>query len=151
MLCAISCHQVIRNIMTPAMPNDNGQPVPYLAESITPNDDYTEWTITARSVSRSTTARRWTAQPSPRTSHEQDWRPHRQHLRPVDTVTVDPADPMTVVIKINTSWAAFPFSLMGQASTPCRRLAPGQRHQRSPAVQPVCTGPFVFESYKPNE
>ena len=50
MLCAISCHQVIRNIYdTLAMPNDKGEPSPYLAESITPNADYTEWTIKARS------------------------------------------------------------------------------------------------------
>ena len=49
MLCAISCHQVIRNIYdTLTMPNDKGEPVPYLAESVTPNADYTVWTIKAR-------------------------------------------------------------------------------------------------------
>ncbi len=50
MICAISCHQVIRNIYdTLTLPNEDGSWSPYLAEAVEPNADYTEWRITARS------------------------------------------------------------------------------------------------------
>ena len=154
MLCAISCHQVIRNIYdTLAMPTADGKAAPYLAESITPNDDFTEWTITARSgvtfhdgtpfdgaaiVENITRAKTGALTGN--------------IFRPIDTVTVDPADPMTVVITMNTSWAAFPFSLMGQASymaSPAWLLA--SDNDEALRSQPVGTGPFVYEDYKPNE
>jgi peptide/nickel transport system substrate-binding protein len=73
-------------------------------------------------------------------------------LRPVDSVTVDAADPMTVLIKMNTPWAAFPFSLMGQAAymaSPAWLLASDT--DEGLRSKPVGTGPFVYEDYKPNE
>ena len=59
---------------------------------------------------------------------------------------------MTVVITMNTSWAAFPFSLMGQAgymASPAWLLASDA--DEALRSQPVGTGPFVYEDYKPNE
>ena len=82
MLCAISCHQVIRNIYdTLAMPTADGKAAPYLAESITPNDDFTEWTHhrpLRRHVPRRHAVRRRGDRRQPHTS--EDRRPHRQHL-----------------------------------------------------------------------
>ena len=40
---------VVRAIYdTLTVPNDKGEYVPYLAESVEPNDDYTEWDIKVR-------------------------------------------------------------------------------------------------------
>ncbi|MEP7202098.1 MAG: ABC transporter substrate-binding protein, partial [Ilumatobacteraceae bacterium] len=154
MLCAISCHQVIRNIYdTLAMPTADGEAAPYLAESITPNDDFTEWTITARS---GVTFHDGTpfdgAAIAENLTRAKTGALTGNVLRPVDSVTVDASDPMTVVIKMNTAWAAFPFSLMGQAAymaSPAWLLASdGDEALRS---KPVGTGPFIYEDYKPNE
>jgi peptide/nickel transport system substrate-binding protein len=47
---AISGIQVARSIYdTLTAPNEKGEIVPYLAESVEPNDDYTEWTVKMRS------------------------------------------------------------------------------------------------------
>jgi peptide/nickel transport system substrate-binding protein len=154
MLCAISCHQVIRNIYdTLAMPTADGKAAPYLAESITPNADSTEWRIKARAgvtfhdgtpfdgaaiVENITRAKTGALTGN--------------IFRPIDSVAVDPADPMTVVIKMNTSWAAFPFSLMGQAAYMASPtwLAASDTDEALRS-KPVGTGPFIYEDYKPNE
>ena len=56
---AISGEVVVRAIYdTLTIPNSEGEYVPYLAEAVTPNDDFTQWDINApRRASRSTTAR----------------------------------------------------------------------------------------------
>ncbi len=154
MLCAISCHQVIRNIYdTLAMPTADGKAAPYLAESITPNADSTEWTIKARA---GVTFHDGTpfdgAAIADNLTRAKTGALTGNILRPVDSVTVDPADPMTAVIKMNTSWAAFPFALMGQASYMASPtwLAASDTDEALRS-QPVGTGPFVYEDYKPNE
>lgn len=154
MLCAISCHQVIRNIFDSlTMPNSDGGWSPYLAESVTPNADYTEWRITARSgvkfhdgtdfdgaaiVENMTRAKTGTVTGAT--------------LRSVTSVVVDPADPMTAVVTVESPWVAFPFALMGQAgyqASPTWLLA----SDADPTLktQPVGTGPFVYGDYRPNE
>ena len=136
------------------MPTADGKAAPYLAESITPNDDFTEWTVTARAgvtfhdgtpfdgaaiVENITRAKTGALTGN--------------LFRPIDSVAVDPADPMSVVISMNTSWAEFPFALMGQASymaSPAWLLA-SDADEALRRSQPVGTGPFMYEDYKPNE
>ena len=49
MLCAISCHQLIKSVFDPmVVPNEDGTWSPYLLESLTPNDDFTVWTMKVR-------------------------------------------------------------------------------------------------------
>jgi peptide/nickel transport system substrate-binding protein len=49
MLCAVSCYQTVGSVYDPlVLVNADGQPVPYLAESVEPNADFTVWTIKAR-------------------------------------------------------------------------------------------------------
>ena len=49
MLCAISCHQLIKSVFDPmVVPNEDGTWAPYLLESLTPNDDFTVWTMKVR-------------------------------------------------------------------------------------------------------
>lgn len=154
MLCAISCHQTIRNIYDSlAMPNEDGSWSPYLAESITPNADYTEWRITARAnvkfhdgtdfdgaaiVENLTRAKTGTTT--------------GVLLRSVTSTVVDPADPMTAVVTVESPWVAFPFALMGQggymASPTWLKASDTDTTLRT---QPVGTGPFVYADYRPNE
>ncbi|MEN9802552.1 MAG: hypothetical protein RLZ37_1677, partial [Actinomycetota bacterium] len=50
MVCAISCHQIARTVYDTLMiPGSDNVPVPYLASSVEPNEDFTVWRITARS------------------------------------------------------------------------------------------------------
>ncbi|MBI4884591.1 MAG: ABC transporter substrate-binding protein [Actinobacteria bacterium] len=154
MVCAISCHQIIRNIFdTLTLPNEDGSWSPYLAESVESNADYTEWRITARAdvtfhdgtpfdgaaiVENLTRAKTGILTGN--------------ILRAVDSIELDPADPMVAVVTTNTSWAAFPFALMGQAgyqASPEWLAASDADPLLSP--HPVGTGPFMYEDYRPNE
>ena len=154
MVCAISCHQVIRNIFDSlTLPNEDGSWSPYLAESVEPNADFTEWRVSARAgvlfhdgtpfdgaaiVDNMSRAKKGILTGN--------------IFRAVDTVTLDPADPMTAIVTLSTSWSSFPFALMGQAgyqASPTWLAASDADPLLSP--QPVGTGPFMYEDYRPNE
>jgi len=154
MVCAIGCYQVIRSIYDSlVMPNDAGTWSPYLASALTPNDDFTEWSITARD---GVTFHDGTpfdgAAIVDNLTRAKEGILTGNALRPVETIAVDASDPMTAVVTMNTAWAAFPFTLIGQAGM-----------QASPAwladsdtddtlkSKPVGTGPFVYSDYKPDE
>jgi len=154
MVCAIACHQVIRNIFdTLTLPNDSGGWSPYLASAVTPNEDFTVWSITAREgvtfhdgtpfdgaaiVDNLTRAKAGILTGN--------------IFRAIDSIAIDPADPMTAVVTAKTSWAAFPFAIMGQAgyqASPTWLAASDT--DNSLKSKPVGTGPFVYADYKPNE
>jgi peptide/nickel transport system substrate-binding protein len=154
MVCAIACHQVIRNIYDSlTLPNDQGGWSPYLASAVTPNDDFTVWKITAR---EGVTFHDGT--PFDGAAIVENMTRAKEGVltgnifRAIDSIALDPDDPMTAVVTTSTSWAAFPFSIMGQAG-----------YQASPTwlaasdtddtlkSKPVGTGPFVYENYSPNE
>jgi len=154
MVCALSCYQTIRNIFdTLVMPNEDGSWSPYLAESLTPNDDFTVWKITARSgvtfhdgtpfdgaalVENLTRAKNGFVTGA--------------ILRAVKTVELDPSDPMTAIVTVEKPWAAFPFSLMGQAgfqASPTWLKATDTDDTLK--SKPVGTGPFVYDNYVPGE
>lgn len=154
MVCAISCHQVIRNIYDSlTLPNEDGSWSPYLAESVEPNADFTEWRITARSgvtfhdgtpfdgaaiVENLTRAKNGILTGN--------------IFRAVESVALDPADPMVAIVTMSTQWAAFPFAIMGQAgyqASPTWLAAADADPLLSP--KPVGTGPFKYEDYRPNE
>ena len=154
MVCAIACYQVIRNIYDSlAMANDAGSWSPYLAEAITPNDDYTVWSITAR---EGVTFHDGTpfdgAAIVENISRAKAGILTGNALRPVETIEVDAADPMTAVVTMNTSWAAFPFTLAGQAGMQASPtwLAASDTDDTLKS-QPVGTGPFVYADYRPGE
>ena len=154
MLCALSCHQVIRNIFDSlAMPNEDGQWVPYLAESITPNDDYTQWTITAR---ENVTFHDGTAFDGAaiveNLTRANAGITTGNYMRSVTGIEIDPADPMSAVVTVEDTWVAFPYLLIGQAgymaSPTWLEASDSDATLKS---QPVGTGPFVYDNYVPNE
>jgi peptide/nickel transport system substrate-binding protein len=154
MLCAISCHQVIRNIFdTLAMPNADGGWSPYLAESITPNADYTQWTIKARAGVKFHDGTPFDgAAIVENLTRAQAGITTGNYLKPVTGVDLDVSDPMSAIVSVDTPWVAFPFLLMGQvgymASPTWLKASDSDATLKS---QPVGTGPFVYDSYVPNE
>ena len=154
MLCAISCHQVIRNIYDSlTLPNDEGSWSPYLAESVTPNEDYTVWTITAR---EGVTFHDGTpfdgAAIVDNLTRAQKGITTGAILRSVTAIELDPADPMSAVVTVAAPWAAFPFALTtspGYMASPTWLAASDANAELKSA--PVGTGPFVYADYKPNE
>ncbi len=154
MVCAISCHQVIRNIFdTLTLPNEDGSWSPYLAEAVESNADYTEWRITARA---NVTFHDGTpfdgAAIIDNLIRAKDGILTGNILRPVDTIAIDPANPMVVVMTLNTSWPLFPLALMGQAGYQASPtwLAASDADELLKS-QPVGTGPFMYDDYRPNE
>ncbi|HQZ35384.1 MAG TPA: ABC transporter substrate-binding protein [Ilumatobacteraceae bacterium] len=154
MVCAIGCYQVIRNIYDSlVMPNDAGSWSPYLASALTPNDDFTEWKITARD---GVTFHDGTpfdgAAIVENLTRAKEGILTGNALRPVDTVAVDASDPMTAVVSMNTPWEAFPFTLIGQAGMEASPtwLAASDTDDTLKS-KPVGTGPFVYADYKADE
>jgi len=153
-LCAASCHQVLRNIFDSlTLPNSDGSWSPYLAESVVPNDDFTEWTITARA---DVTFHDGTdfdgAAIVENLTRAQTGLVTNFALKPIETVTIDPSNPMAAIVSLSSSWAAFPFVLTGQVgymASPTWLLASDADPLLKP--MPVGSGPFVYENYSAGE
>lgn len=124
----------------------DGSVEPFLAESIEPNTDFTEWTITLRpdvtfhdgtaldagAVKRSLDAIRTAALTKPA-------------LVLIDAI--ETPDDRTVVVRMTSPWAAFPVALTGQAGVV---PAPSQLDSPDPTANPIGTGPFRFVEWVPD-
>ena len=125
----------------------DGSIQPYLAQSISHNTDYTQWTVklrpgisfhdgspldaTAVKVNLDGVAQ------SPLTGPA---------LFNLDKVTV--VDPMTVLITTKSPWVPFPIYLTGQLG---HIAALKQLADTSGKASPVGTGPFVFKEWAPGD
>jgi len=159
-VCAISCHMIMRTVFDPlTLPDEDGNPRPYLAESVTPNDDFTEWTIVPRAGVQFHDGTAFDAAAICDNLS--------RHLRSVLTgnallnVNGGPDDPggpgpqlsadgTACVVPMKAPWTSFDVYLSGQigymASPTWLAAVDGNP---ALATQPVGTGPFVFESYEP--
>ena len=129
--------------------DSNGKAQPYLAQSITPNADYTQWTIKLRStpihfhdgsvcdsnaVVGSLEASIHSAQ-------------NGFSLTNIDTVT-NP-DSSTIVVKMKGPWVSFPYYLTGADGVV---LAPAMiKASDGGNRSPIGTGPFKFQEWVPND
>jgi ABC-type transport system substrate-binding protein len=123
-------------------------PQPYLAESLAPTADFTQWTITVRPDI---------------TFHDGaplDGAAVKTFLdalrndplvgiatKNIASVEVDPADPLAAVVTMSAPWAAFPVLLTGQVGMVA---APSMAGNAEAGRAPVGTGPFVFDEWVPD-
>ncbi|MEZ5216595.1 MAG: ABC transporter substrate-binding protein [Ilumatobacteraceae bacterium] len=152
--CAISCHQIMRSVYdTLAVPGADNLPHPYLASAITPNEDFTVWTITARDGVKFHDGTDFDG-----AAIVENLSRHKTALltgpaiMSVTDISLDPNDPMSAVVTVSKPWATFPFYLTGQLGYMASPtwLAASDTDEALRA-KPVGTGPFIFEDYVPNE
>jgi ABC-type transport system substrate-binding protein len=144
---AVSGHTVAMSVFDPlAAWNEDGEPVPYLAESIEPNDDFTEWTVTVRSGVTFHNGEPLTAD-----AVKQTMDGHLASaltapaLEPIASVEV--VDELTAKFVMNTPWAVFPVTLTGQ---PGYIPAPEQLTSPDASQVAIGTGPFMQEDWTPD-
>ncbi|MEV4552838.1 ABC transporter substrate-binding protein [Nonomuraea wenchangensis] len=120
---------------------------PYLAESVTPNDKYDEWTIKVRSGIAFTDGIRLTGDIVKANLEAQKASPLTAAVF-VPIKSFELADPMTVKVKLSQPWVAFPYYLAAQNGmiVPPASLA----DPRTASLKPVGTGPFIFKEYVPD-
>lgn len=126
--------------------DEEDNPTPYLAEALTPNDDFTQWTITLRegpmfhdgtpvdaeAVKANLEALRTAALTASGT-------------KPISAVNV--TGPYEVTIQMSSPWATFPHTLTFQ---PGYVVAPSMLADPDGPRNPVGSGPFVFGDWVPD-
>lgn len=128
--------------------DSSGAVRPYLAQSITPNSDYTKWTITVRP---NVLFHNGTPLDAAAVKTNLDAVRTALLTGPVLTnvASVDVTDPMTVVVSLKSPWVTYPLvaltAQVGVVVEP-RTLLSGQAQNH-----PVGTGPFVFGQWVPND
>lgn len=146
---AIAGHTVAQAVYDPLTALDaDGVAQPYLAESLTPNDDFTTWTIVLRPgvtfhngtplTAEAVVANLEAHRVSPLTSTA---------LAPVSSVTA--RDELTVEVALSQPWVVFPSVLAGQAGYVVEpsMLDPANTEA---SRNPIGTGPFRFVEWTPN-
>jgi ABC-type transport system substrate-binding protein len=119
---------------------------PYLAESMTPSADKMTWTIKARSG-----VLFHNGEPLNGEAMRVFFEALRASplvgiaFKPIQSVAVDPSDPLAVVLTMSQPWATFPVFLTGQGGMV---TAPSMATDSNAATNPVGTGPFKFVSYE---
>lgn len=121
----------------------DGEVVPHLAEKISYNEPFTQWTITLRdgvtfhdgtpvdAAAVKATFDGFMASPLVQNA-----------LRDVKTVTV--VDPLTVRVDMKKPWSAFDFMLTTQVGYV---VAPAMLEDPKASINPVGSGPFIFEDW----
>ena len=136
--------------------DDHDVPKPYLAESITSNSDFTQWTIKMRDGVTFQDGEKCDAQAVADNLNAQ--RASALTGAVFQTVTaVKVVDPLTVQVTMNQPWSTFAHTLTTQ---PGAMAAPKAMLDKDPtssnqggdggATHPVGTGPFTFVSWTQN-
>ena len=140
----VSGHVMASAIFDPLVSLDqDGQPEPYLAESLEPSDDYLVWTITVRDGVLFHDGTELTAE-----AVANALTLHLDSAMTGDAVTnvrsVEATGPLTVTVTMNEPWAAFPYTLTTQVGY---IPAPSMLDDPNDARTPVGTGPFRYQDW----
>jgi peptide/nickel transport system substrate-binding protein len=126
--------------------DENDEAVPFLAESIEPNEDFATWTITLRPGVTFHNGEPLTAD-----AVKQNLEAHRQSaltgtsLQPIESIEV--VDELTLTVTMNAPWSQFPVTL---TSFPGVVMAPAMFDDPGRAKNPIGTGPFRFTEWVPD-
>ena len=149
--CDTACHQAIGTVFeTLVVLDENDEPVPFLLESMTPNDDFTVWTAVTREGIEFHDGTPFDA--AAVTDTFERALAGALSGRVLENITeVNQLDDRTVEVTMAESWAAFPAYLTVAAAYVASPtwLAAVDAGEAEPD-EPVGTGPFVFDEYEPN-
>ncbi|TMC02868.1 MAG: ABC transporter substrate-binding protein, partial [Chloroflexi bacterium] len=125
----------------------DGTVKPYLARSITPNGDYTEWTISLRPGIRFHDGSPLDAA-TVRVNLDGSARAPLTGPYLFNVTGMKVVDPLTLVVTMATPWVPFPFYLTRQIGymAGLKQLA-----DTSGRARPIGTGPFLFGEWVPGD
>jgi peptide/nickel transport system substrate-binding protein len=135
-----------------AIVDSKGNVVPYLAESITPNQDYTVWTIKARSNINFHDGTPFDANAMKQNFDAMKAGPYGFIASAFGSVSL--IDSMTVQLSMLSPWVPFDYWLTGFIGGQMAYMASPKMLNKQDGYgpsHPSGTGPFVFESWIPNE
>jgi peptide/nickel transport system substrate-binding protein len=144
--------QYARTVFDPLTIIDaNGKVQPYLAQSVTPNPDYSVWTVTMRPgvnfhdgtpCDGAAIATNFEAQKASLLTGSA--------LTNVDTISV--TGPLVVTVTMKAPWVPFDFYLAGGIGGQVAYIAaPSMLKAADGTLHPVGTGPFVFAEWNQND
>jgi peptide/nickel transport system substrate-binding protein len=133
--------------------NIKGEYVPYLAKSVEPNADYTQWTITLRPGVQFHDGTPFDAEALK--LNLDTYRGKNPAIAPrlnvfvwQNVASVDVTGPLSVVVTTKVPWVAFPALLSGRTGM----VAPAQLVSRDVcATNMIGTGPFELDEWRQNE
>jgi peptide/nickel transport system substrate-binding protein len=153
MACASACYSTVgRTVFEPlTISGTDGKVYPYLLESITPNENFTEWTLVVRD---GITFHDGTPLDAPAITYNLQQTSTAAltgpAVRPIQEITDD--GDRTVTVRMSEPWPAFDLYLSSQlglmASPTWLRAVEAQT---ADPTAPVGTGPFKFVSYESGE
>jgi peptide/nickel transport system substrate-binding protein len=154
---ALSGIQVVDAVYdTLTQPDADGVPQPYLAKSVEPNADFTEWTITLRDGITFHDGSPLDAEVLK--ANIDSWRgaPGAPNSGPLFSIVfkfvddVQVVDPMTVKMVLNRPVADLAYGLYGNGRLGIMALAQLNAGEEC-ATKMIGTGPFKLDEYRPNE
>ena len=125
----------------------NGSVQPYLAQSITPNADYTQWVVTARP---NITFHNGTPLDANALLANAEALASSAIVGPAlaNIASVTVSGPLSITFTMKEPWIAFPYGLTSQAGMVAE---PSTLKDGSAMQHPVGTGPFVFSEWVPGD
>jgi peptide/nickel transport system substrate-binding protein len=132
--------------------NSEGRVTPYLAKSVTPNEDFTTWTIGLREgvTFHDDTKLDATVLKNNIDAFRGQFPPRKPALWRfiLQTITsVEVKDELTVEVKLSVPWAAFPSTIAGIGISATAQLEDPDTCPRNL----IGTGPFELSSWRPNQ
>ncbi len=129
----------------------DGSIQPYLAQSLTPNPDYTAWTITMRpgvtfhdGTPCDANAIAYNIETFRKSLDFSIFTTNIKHVKATGDLTLD--------IEMNEPWVSFPAQLTGAVGAQLGWIAaPSMLKAKNGASNPVGTGPFRFVEWIPND